>query len=499
MRGRSRNAGWKTGMAAWKGCSTKAIALVCTAVTAWGQQQSIAAQKPTGFIFVRPYKAASVPPIRTGNSMRLRDLIRGGRIYLTVQDAVALALENNIDLEIDRYNPLIGVWNIERAEGGGALPGVPSGTTQATQVASGQGVAGSQQAAGVTAGGNNSSNNNTVGASITQIGSTAPVFDQVVQSTQSYSHVSTPSANTLQTGTSNWIQSKHNYTDSISQGFYTGGTVTLTYNDSYLHENVPSDTPNPTTATTLEIQIQQPLLSGFGIALNTRAITVQRANLRIDNFTFQTEVMGTVANVLNLYYGLVADYEDVRAKQSAFEVAQRFYQDNKKQVQIGTMAPIDVTTAEAQVASTQQDLVVSQTTLAQGEVQLKNLLSRNGLADPLVTEADIVPLDRIVVPEQDNLAADEAIDCDCTGEPGRFTRRTVEPAKSADQRAEHYERRSSDFDWLGDREQSGTVRPAADNPSARRDSGYARRPDTSWTCALPSVPGRVGILLPGSK
>lgn len=381
----------------------RVIALSCTVMTAWGQQQSITAQKPSGFIFIRPYKAASVPPVRMVNSMRLRDLIRGGRIYLTVQDAVALALENNIDLEIARYNPLVGVWNIERAEAGGALPGVPSGTTQAAQVASGQGVAGSQQAAGVTAGGNNASNNNTVGASITQIGSTAPVFDQVVQSTLSYSHVSTPSANTIQTGTSNWIQSKHNYTDSISQGLYSGGTVTLTYNDSYLHENVPSDTPNPTTATTLEIQIQQPLLSGFGVALNTRAITVQKANLRVDNFTFQTEVMGTVANVLNLYYGLVADYEDVRAKQSAFDVAQRFYQDNKKQVQIGTMAPIDVTTAEAQVASTQQDLVVSQTTLAQEEVQLKNVLSRNGLADPLITEADIVPLDRIVVPEQDNL------------------------------------------------------------------------------------------------
>ncbi|MBV8865142.1 MAG: hypothetical protein JO210_07045, partial [Acidobacteriaceae bacterium] len=305
----------------------RVVAVACTLMTAWAQQQSIETQKPTGFVFVRPYKAATIPPIRLSNSMRLRDLIRGGKIYLTVQDAVALALENNIDLEIDRYNPLIGVWNIERAQAGGSLPGVPSGTTQANSVASGQGVAGSQQAAGVTAGGNSSSNNNSVGATITQIGSTAPVFDSIVQSTMSYSHVSTPSANTLQTGTSNWIQSKHNYTDSISQGLYSGGTVTLTYNDSYLNENVPSDTPNPTTGTTLQVQVQQPLLSGFGVALNTRAITVQKLNLRIDNFTFETEVMGAVANVLNLYYGLVADYEDVRAKQSAFEVAQRFYQD----------------------------------------------------------------------------------------------------------------------------------------------------------------------------
>ncbi|MDQ2841269.1 MAG: TolC family protein, partial [Acidobacteriota bacterium] len=395
---------WEGNCKRWlTGAVQKAIALACTAITVWGQQPSIAAEKPNGFVFVRPYEATTVPPIRLGNSIRLRDLVRGGRIYLTVQDAVSLALENNIDLEIDRYNPLIAVWNVERAEGGGALPGVPSGTTQSNQVASGQGVAGSQQAAGVTAGGNNSTNNNTTGATITQIGSVTPVLDPVFQHTQSYSHISTPSANTIQTGTENWIQSKHNYTESISQGLITGGTVSLTYNDSYLQENVPSDILNPTNGVTLQLQVQHNLLNGFGVALNSRTINVQKVNLKIDDYTFQTEVMGAVANVLNLYYGLVADYEDLRAKQSAYDVAQRFYQDNKKQVQIGTMAPIDVTTAEAQVASTQQDLVVSQTTLQQGEVQLKNVLSRNGLADPLVAEADIVPLDKIVVPEQDNL------------------------------------------------------------------------------------------------
>src|SRR6185437_1948769 len=197
--------------------------------------------------------------------------------------------------------------------------------------------------------------NNNGATSITQIGSTAPVFDPVIQSSQSFSHISTPVANTRLTGTASWIQSQHNYSHSISQGLYTGGTVTLSFNDSYLHENVPSDTPNPTSATTLELRIQQPLLSGFGIALNVRAITVAKVNRRIDDLTFRTEVMGTVANVLNLYYGLAADYEDIRAKQQALDVAQRFYEDNKKQVQIGTMAPIDVTTADAQVASSQQD------------------------------------------------------------------------------------------------------------------------------------------------
>jgi outer membrane protein TolC len=104
-----------------------------------------------------------------------------------------------------------------------------------------------------------------------------------------------------------------------------------------------------------------------------------------------------------LYYALAADYEDLRAKRSAVNVAQQFYENNKKQVEIGTMAPIDVTTAEAQLASSQQDLVVSETTLLEQQVSLKNVLSRNGLADPLITEAEIIPLDRIIVPDQDNL------------------------------------------------------------------------------------------------
>ncbi len=389
--------GWKRGLAT-------ALAACMAVPYSWGQdQQAIAPQKPTGFVIVRPYFAPYIPPVRFGNSTRLRDLIRGGKIYLTVQDAVALALENNIDLEIDRYNPLVGQWNLERAQAGGALPGVPSGSTQAASVAGGQGVAGSQQAAGVSTGGNSSNNTNAVGATITQIGSVTPVLDPVIQDTQSYSHISTPSSNTTQTGTTNWVQSKHNYTESISQGLISGGTVSLTYNDSYLKENVPSDILNPTNGTTLQIQVQHNLLNGFGVALNSRNINVQKVNLKIDALTFQTEVMSTVANVLNLYYGLAADYEDLRAKQSAVEVARQFYENNKKQVEVGTMAPIDVTTAEAQVASSQQDLVVSQTTLAQEQVNLKNVLSRSGPGDALIAEIDIVPLDRIEVPEQDNL------------------------------------------------------------------------------------------------
>ena len=366
------------------------------------QQGGIKAERPSGFIFIRPYKEAIIPPVKLTNSMRLQSLMQGGKLYLTAQDAIALALENNIDLQLDRYGPLTQLWNLERAQAGGALPGLPTFTTQSAQVASGQGAAGSQNAAGVSTNGRNTSGgNNTVGGIIQQIGSIAPSLDPVFQDTQSYSHTSTPQSNLQQTDTTNWIQSKHNYTESISQGLETGGQLTLTYNDSYLHENVPSDVLNPSNGTVLELTLRQNLLQGFGRVLNTRAITVANNTIRQDDLTFKTQVIQTVSTVLDNYYSLVADDEDVKAKRSAYELAQRFYEDNKKQVQIGTMAPLDVTTAESQVASTQRDLLVSQTNLAKQENSLKDLLSRTGLADPLLREADLVPLDHIIIPETD--------------------------------------------------------------------------------------------------
>lgn len=367
------------------------------------QQMPVEPERPTGTIFLRPYKSPSVPPIRVRNSSRIQDLIRGGKLYLTAQDAIALALENNIDIESARYQPLADQWNVELYEAGGSLPGVPTGSSQVSSVTSGQGVSGSQQAAGVSGGGGSSGGGNAVNATISQIGPTTPALDPVIQQQTSFSHLSRPQPNVTGIQTFNLVENLRRYTTSLTEGFIIGGQATLSYSDSYDRENSPTDVLNPSTFTALSLSVSQNLLQGFGVAVNSRFITVAKANLRLDDLNFKGEVIGVVVNVLNLYYGLVADYEDVKAKQTAVDVAQRFYQNNRKQVEIGTMAPLDVTTAEAQVATSQQDLVVSQTTLEQEEVQLKNVLSRNGLGDPLIREAQIIPLDRIEVPEQDNL------------------------------------------------------------------------------------------------
>jgi outer membrane protein len=383
-------------------CVATALCISSAVPSAWTQQQSIAPERPKA-LFLRPYLAPTVPPIRVANSPRLRDLVRAGKLYLTAQDAVALALENNIDIEVARYNPLLDEWQLERAQAGGTLAGVPSASSQVGSVSSGQGIAGSQAAAGVSISAGNANGPSRANTTISQIGPVTPTLDLTIQNTSVFSHQSAPQFNPVQSLVPNLISDSRIYNTTLNQGFITGGSATLTYHEAYLKENTPTDILNPSYAPYLQLSLQHNFLNGFGVGVNSRTITVARNTLNSADLTFRGQVIAVVVNVLDLYYGLAADYEDVKAKQSAVAVAQQFYQNNKKQVELGTMAPLDITTAEAQVASSQQDLVTSQTTLQQGEVQLKNVLSRTGLGDPLLREVQIIPIDRIVVPEKDNL------------------------------------------------------------------------------------------------
>ena len=386
----------------WPQVLAAVLCLSTAELPLWAQQAAIAPQKPGEPVIIRPYFSEYIPPVRTRNSLRLQDLIRAGKLYLTAQDAIAMAIENNIDIEIARYNPLIQESQLRRQQAGGALAGIPSAASRIGTVQSGQGVQGSQQAAGVS-GGQNGQSNNTANATVTQIGSVTPVLDPIFQQVQTYSHRSSPQPLQRQSQTSNLISNTRNYQTAIQQGLITGGQATLTYADSYLNENAPSNLLNPSNGVSAQLQVQHNFLRGFGTAVNSRNITIAKANLALSDTQFKAQVITVVANVLNLYYGLVADYADLKARTSAVEVAQRFFENNKKQVQIGSMAPLDITTAEAQLATSQQELVVSQTTLAQQQIALKNVLSRTGLADPVLKTVDIIPLDPIIVPEREEV------------------------------------------------------------------------------------------------
>ena len=385
----------------WRRPLSATLSTLCCITLMSAQDLSIVPERPAKNIVIRPYLPTTVPQSRLQNSTRVRDLVRAGVLYLTVQDAIALALENNIDIEVARYNPIIAQWNLERFKAGGALPGVPSGASQVGQVASGQGVAGSQAAAGISNTGAVGSGNNSANATVTQIGPATQTYDPIIQESSVFSHTTSPQPNITQSLTPVVVDDTRAHSFSYQQGFVTGGSASVTYTDNYLKENAPTDILNPSSAVNFSIQFQHNLLRGFGVAVGYRNIAVAKLNLRTSDLVFKSQVISVVANVLNLYYGLVADYDDVSSKKTALEAAQKLYSDNKEQVRIGSLAQLDLTTAEASVASAEQDLVVSQTNLFQQEIELKSVLSRTGGADPVLVTARIVPLDRIEIPEQD--------------------------------------------------------------------------------------------------
>jgi outer membrane protein len=359
--------------------------------------------RPSAPVFYRPYLPVTVPPIRLNDSVRMKILIRAGKLYLTVHDAIALALENNIDIENARYNPSLMAWNLERSEAGGALPGVQSGSSQASSVQSGQGVLGAQQAAGVSIPGSRGGSGGTSNATVAQVGPVTPTFDPSIQESTAFSHRSNPQSNTTLSQNANIVQGVRTYSGTYSQGFATGGSLTINYGDHYLNENAQQDVLNPSSAPALSFSIQQNLLQGLGVRLNLRNITVARNNLQDSDLNFKTQVSGVVVNVLNTYYSLVGDYEDQKAKQNALDTARQFYDESKRRFDLGALAQLDVTTAENQVAVSQLALVNSQATLAQQQLQLKNLISRTGPGAALIADVDIVPVDQLVIPAADDI------------------------------------------------------------------------------------------------
>jgi len=369
-----------------------------------GQSQAIEPEKAQAPFSWRPYLASNVPPVRLNNSDWMKGQIHAGNLYLTVQDAIALVLENNIDIELARYSPISADWQLQRAEAGLALPGPLSSASLVGSVAPGQGVLGTETAAGVTP---TQSSSTTVSRSsnvtVSTVGSVVQTFDPVFQESTVLSHTSQPEYDTVLSQSPVLVSTTHASTARLQESFLSGGSVTLGFSDHYLNENVSTDLLNPSVAPNVSVSLQHNLLRGFGVAVNSRYIKVAKIDVRISDLNFKLQLINAVAGTLQEYYNLVASYEDVKSKQSSLEVAQTLYEENKRQEQVGALTPLDVTGAEAQLAANQRDLLISQTSLQQQEIQFKNLLSRTGSADPLLRDVRIIPLDRISVPDSDDL------------------------------------------------------------------------------------------------
>jgi len=372
------------------------------AVTCSAQQSEVSVQRPRGPILTRPYKRASVPPIQPRNSGRLHDLIRAGKLYLTAQDAIAVAIENNLDLEVDRYGPLSAQWQVERAEAGGPLRGVTGGNTLVNQAAGGQGVVGSEVSAGLASNGGGSGGN-TGGAIVAQIGPVTANLDAVLQNATAFSHSTSPQPNTAVSQTAALVDVRHVFNTFLQQGLLSGGFVQVTANESYLNENAPSDVLNPSVAPVVQLYVQHNFLKGFGTGVNSRFIRVAKKGVLGSNETFHSQLLNLVASVLNLYWDLVSEREDLKARQQTLELSKKFYEDTKKEIEIGAIAKVDIYRAEAEFNTREREQAISLATIQQQENLLKNALSRNGLEDPELDQAEVVPLDSIQVPDTEDL------------------------------------------------------------------------------------------------
>ncbi len=348
--------------------------------------------------FTRNYKEVAVDPVKLGNSGRLESLLKAGNLYLSLQDTIALALENNIDIELQRYGAPIQDANVLRAQAGGALRGVtPNVTGGATSASLGVG-----QATGVTqsaAASASAAASNNQGALVQQTGSTIPNYDPTISGILQWQHATQPQASQLVTGTTALVQGINTQQLQISQGFATGTTYSFGYSEQRLSSNNYNNAYNPFRTGSFSLTVRQNLLQGFGRALNNRNIVIAKNSREQADLNFKQQVITTVTSIVDLYWDLVSFIDDVKSKQQSLAYNEKLYSDNKKQVEIGTLAPIEIVRAEAAVASSQQDLILSQTRVLQQETTLKNALSRTGVESATLAEAHIIPTDRIRIPD----------------------------------------------------------------------------------------------------
>ena len=378
------------------------LALLCSllmlAPASYAQEPQI--QEPGGGVpGVRKYYPPAVAAIDLANSNRLEALLRAGNLYLSLSDAISLALENNLDISIQRYGPLAAQTDLQRAKAGGALRGVSQNVTQGPGSAGGGGAAGLSLNA--FSGGSAALGGTTTGVNgvVSQLGTQIPNYDPVLTGLISWGHTSSPQSTGFLYGTTSLVNTTKIANFSISEGFPTGATASLGFNNqnSYLNSGRPD--VNPLTTGNLTLNVSQPLLAGFGFAVNTRVIRQAKNSVKVQDLVFKQQVMTTIANIISLYWDLVSFNEQVKVAQQALATAQKLYEDNKKQVEIGTLAQIAIVQAEAEVATREQDLTVAQTNVLQQETIIKNVLSKNGVSSPSVSTAHIVPLDKIRVPD----------------------------------------------------------------------------------------------------
>jgi outer membrane protein len=361
--------------------------------------------------------AAPQQPLSFDNSQRIHDLLRAGNLYLSLQDALALAIENNLDIELQRFNLPIAATELTRTRGGGLTRGlnfnlleVPAGVggplsplvvnrANTTTATSGASVAANALELGVL--GEPITNLSMLGTIGQSNGTAVPIYDPAVIGMLNWSHQTTPQASTFSTGANTLVTNTLTANAGLQQGFSTGGQVSVNFNNSHQDVNSRNTGINPFTGSSLGFNVTQPLLRGFGMSLNRRFIRIAGNEQRISSLLFRQQLIQTVYGVIRLYTDFVALYEDEKVKQETVTLAEKLLSDTRAQVEEGTLAQVELTRANAQVFSTRQDLINATGIREEEEAILKTVLTRDKNQE--IRAARIVPTDALTISPTDEV------------------------------------------------------------------------------------------------
>src|SRR5215475_7963416 len=349
---------------------------------------------------IAPYTAKELPPPDFSNSPRIDQLLREGKLYLSMDDAVVLALENNLDIGISRYNFGIADTEILRAKGGannffgvpfGIVQNTPGGGVGGLSGTVGSGAGGTSAAAGGIGAGTNGLVSSTLG-----LGPIISSFDPIVTATLQSDHARFECTSIFCGSVQNSSTANFNY----AQGLRSGTNLSVGFTNSRITSNNPFTIVSPSLNSGFKLQLNQHLLQGFGFLRNDRLIRITKNNREITDVAFRLQIITTVDQIENLYWNLVYAYENVRVQQEALAFAQKTLSDTQKQVEIGSLAPIEVVRAQNTVAADQQSLIQAQTNLDLQQLLMKNALSRT-LHDPTLASAEVIPTTTMALPQQE--------------------------------------------------------------------------------------------------
>jgi outer membrane protein len=352
--------------------------------------------------FLQPYQSQEVAQPNLANAPRIDSLMRDGKVYLSIDDAVALALENNLDIDIARYNLNIADTDYLRAKSGASILGVNAGIVQNTP---GGGVGGLGGTVGSGTGGTTvapsgvGTGTNGLVSSTLGIGSTITSFDPIVTSTLQLDKNDSESVSSLAPVP---ILAQNTYTANFAytQGFQWGTALSVGFNNTHVTTNSPTSLLTPDLASNFQFRITQNLLQGFGSLPNLRFIRIAKNNREISDVAFRLQIITTVDQIEDMYWDLVYAYENVRVQQEALTYAQKALTDTKQQAQVGTVPPIQVVSAQSTVSTDEQNLILAQNNLELEKLLVKNALSRS-IEDPVLAEADVIPTSTMQVPQEE--------------------------------------------------------------------------------------------------